>query len=597
MFKQTRSALAILLAAILILGVIAPGAFAESPPAAYITAVSGDVTVKKAGGSKTIPAFVNMPLGQGDYLATGQDGSLTIRIAKPESNRTLGPGSEATIKKLANGSSGNKFGIKLWEGSMWSSVSSLKNNDEDIVETPASKLEVKGTNFLVTVKADGTLSVAVASGLVTASVTGVPSGTSNSSSEEFLLAPTQQFMLDPNHPPKNLQNSVNIIDISQTIGQADAGILKAFLLSAPAIVGENEAFVQGLASSLEQGKQPAIQREGVASDLTIGSQDELQKYQANLRALIANVASTAISLDSKDSAGFLKLIEDVNKQIPGSDSDIDARDADRFDPAVGIDPAAAEAKEAEQARILALRQQQERVRAELEQQLLQKLQSSMEQILRKKDQLIAENKDVLSVLQQQAEQSYMSLLTPEELAKYKEDRNSLASKPATSPQLSTQAPSGPSGPSQPVPSVELIKQDTAGGLALKIQLKQFTGTKALYAAEFHFAVEGAVQADTTKGRLLNNQYFAASNSIDSLNNVASRSDLTATTETIYAATNFGDASAVSITDGTLATIPFTVSGSGTVRLIYVKIVDKTGADILELNSGSTGLPAAISVTR
>ncbi|MFC5530762.1 FecR domain-containing protein [Cohnella yongneupensis] len=594
MFKRTRLAVTLLLASILMISMVAPAVFAKSAPAAFITTVSGDVIVKKAGGSKPIPAFVNMPLEQGDFLSTGREGSLTIQIVEPESTRTLGPGSEATIKKLSQGALGKRLGIMLWKGSMWNSVHSLKSNEEDYVETPAAKLEVKGTNFLVTVKADGTLSVAVASGLVTASITGVQPGASNSSGGQLLLAPTQQLTVDPNHPPVNLQNSVSIIDITQTVTQADAGILKAFMLSAPAIFSENEAFLQGLASSLEQGKQPSIQREGIASDLTLGSSDELEQLKQNLNALISNVAASAIALDPEKSAELLKLIEDVNRQIPGTDSDVDIQDT-KFDPTVGVDPAAVNEKEKEQARLRSIQRQQEQERADLERRLLLQLHKTMDQLISKMNELSAGNKSVLDELQQQAEQTYMGSLTAEELARYKEDKVSIAAEQAATPSQSAPISSGPSGPSQPAPSVELIKQNTAEGLTLKIQLHQFTGTNAVYAAEYHFAVEGDIQADPTKGRLLNDQYFQTSNSVDTLRNIEGPSG--SPTEAIYAATSFGSASPVSISNGTMATIPFAVHGSGTIRLVYAKIVDQTGAVILELNSGSTALPAAISVTR
>ncbi|MNG35771.1 hypothetical protein D3C84_1225860 [compost metagenome] len=65
------------------------------------------------------------------------------------------------------------------------------------------------------------------------------------------------------------------------------------------------------------------------------------------------------------------------------------------------------------------------------------------------------------------------------------------------------------------------------------------------------------------------------------------------TETIYAATQFGTASDVAISDGVFATIPFKVTGSGTLKLFYVKIVDSTGKVILELTDAAAGLPPVI----
>jgi hypothetical protein len=74
--------------------------FAKTSRFAVITDVSGNVTVTKGGGFNPIPAFVNMPLNEGDSIYTGDDGSATLELADPESKRVIGANSNVTISEM-----------------------------------------------------------------------------------------------------------------------------------------------------------------------------------------------------------------------------------------------------------------------------------------------------------------------------------------------------------------------------------------------------------------------------------------------------------------------------------------------------------------
>ncbi|MFC0213767.1 FecR domain-containing protein [Paenibacillus chartarius] len=231
----------------------ASAAFAKTSRSALVSSVSGDVTVTKGGGSNPIPAYEGMPLNEGDTINTGSDGNVVVKIADPESERTIVPNSTITISELTDSAEGKKNGFKVWVGSMWNKVKSLATGNEDEVETPTATMGVRGTTYLVVSNPDGTLSVVVASGLVAAKVTGtqklvgsdttatpdpatqIQKSDSQTNSQTVLLAPTQQINLNPAAPPSNLINAVNIVDVSTIVKQADPAIIKAFIIDAPVI--------------------------------------------------------------------------------------------------------------------------------------------------------------------------------------------------------------------------------------------------------------------------------------------------------------------------------------------------------------------------
>ncbi len=580
-----------LVMSVLLLGSFGITANAATAQFARIISINGEATVKLAGGSKTIPAYSNMILKQGDEISTGDNGSLTLQVSLPESVRTIGPNSRATIAKLTLSDSGYQFGIKLWAGSMWSSVNSLKGSDADFVETPGSKLNVRGTNFLVIVNPDGSLSVSVASGLVAATL-----GSGSQIHTPVLVAPTQQLNVLPDDLPKRMQDALSIINVSDLARRTDPSILKAFIVSAPSIIEENNELLKDLQESLDKEVPPLIQRDGVLSDLSVASQNQLDAYNANLDQLVSIVAQAAVRLSPSDSAELSQLIESINELISGTVQDIRLDNDASLDPLAGIDPASVEDKQVEQDRLTALREEIERDRSRLESELADKLGASLVSIIDRQKRIIAANKTILEELQKTAENEYISTLSQEELAKYQKAKLQLNSPVNSAPISPT-----PESPSSPVSStgISLTKTNVSDdGFYLAINLKQFTGANSFYAAEFHFITDPLIEADTTTGRMLNDFFFNPENSADILKSVKGTVGQSSTvqTETIYAVTQFGVNTNVSIADGILAYVPFIARGSGTIKLSYVKIVNSTGTTILELNEGSTGLPPAIVIS-
>ncbi|MET1175129.1 FecR family protein [Paenibacillus amylolyticus] len=563
---------------------------------AYLTTVQGEVIVTRAGGIKSIPAFTNMKLYQGDRLITGDNGSATIKVSQPESERYVGQNSNAVISNLKQSASGSRFSIKLWAGSMWSSVSGLKESDEDYVETPGSKLHVRGTNFNVTVQSDGTLSMFVASGLVAVSSTDQPS-----SSVPFLVAPTQQIRLNPAALPDNVENALAVVDVAKTVGQVDPFILKAMIASSPSIIEENKNLEIQLKDSLDKKIQPVLQRDGIQSDLSIKNQENLVTYLENINRLMSNIAFESVRQDKINLNEMNAILMTTNQQINDPDRKIHLQNIGPLHPLGGLDPAAAQDKEKAQSHLETFQKDAEKKQLLLLSDFKARLGLSLQQILDNKRILDLANKSILEQLQSHVEMLYTAQLSPEELTIFKKNKQllkidnsgSASEQVVTTPNL----PSSPSSPSTPQVTLEQIK--TAQGFDLSIRLKNFTDSNAIYGTEFHFISDNAIEVISPEDRFLNNSFFAPVNSVDIVKTylgTVGNSSLTKK-ETIYAATQFGSASNTAISDGILATIPFSVSGNGTFKLFYVKIVDSTGKTILELNEPHAGLPTALTFTK
>jgi hypothetical protein len=560
---------------------------APKPVNSFIVSVSGEAYLQIGGGSQKIRAYANMPIYQGDTLLTGEQGNITFKVVKPESTRTIGPESRVTITALAQTKSGNKFGIKLWTGSIWNSVKTLNAADEDSIETSSAKIGVRGTNFLVIVLPDGTLYVSVASGLVTISVSGQPA---------LLLAPTEQLSMNPNALPGSLADSVSVINVSELVGQLDPAIVKAILNSSPAITEENKQFIQLLTSQLSVGTKLNIQRDDAQSDLFIETSDDLRRFTNNINGLLSNIASNVLRLNPTDSDELKQLIEEVNAKIPGTEQDIVVLDVLPLDLTAGIDPLDYSKKRMEQARLDSLKQQIQQEHAEAEQELKRRLGILLDQIVQNQNRITDTNAQVLTDRQKEADASYSSLLDPMELALFQANKlqlNGANSNTGLPPSSTT------SEEPEAIPTVTLSKSDTSSGFNLSINLNHFIGSKAFYAAEFHFISDNVIQSDNSSGRWLNNQYFSLSNSVDVFKSVSGTIgiDPATKTETIYAETNFGTNALTSIDSGSLATIPFNVTASGTIKLSYVKIVDRSGATLLEINDSSSNMPPAINYSR
>ncbi|MBY0010853.1 FecR domain-containing protein [Paenibacillus typhae] len=573
--------------------IFSPSVFAAETDSAYITSLSGEVKVKLAGGARTISAFRNMPISAGDQIITGDTGNVTLTVSKPESVRTIGPDARVTLSSRSSVSGSKHLSFKLWTGSMWSSENSAQAGEGPVVETPGSAIKAQGTNFLVTVEANGTMSVFVASGLVTASFAGQSSGAS------VLVAPTQQLQVNPVQLPKQIYNAINIVDISELAAAASPSILKAIITAAPDILAENKELAQKLQASISKNTQPVIQIDQVKSDIYLNSLDDLQAYTANINHLISNIAYEAVQASKISSAEMEQITASVNKQISGPAEPLRYTDVTPLQPLAGVNPSAIAAKHTEQERLDSYTKALEQKQLQLQSDYKAKLNTTVQQISDLAKALENANQSLLQELNNKAEQAYTAQLTPAEQAAFEKNKQTqIPQTPVTSTTPVTTVPEQPSKPATS-PEISISRSKTADGLSLGIHLKNFTGTNALYAAEFHFISEPSLKADNSGSRLLNNAYFDVKNSTDIVKTVTGTLENSSAkkTETIYAMTQFGVASNVEITDGNLAVIPFTVTGNGTVKLVYVKIVDSKGKTVLELSGDDAGLPPVITYSK
>ncbi|WP_181150950.1 FecR domain-containing protein [Paenibacillus sp. PCH8] len=602
MVKRIRTLTLFLALLVMITSSYSVSASTTANEGAYLTTVQGDVIVTRAGGIKSISAFANMKLYQGDRIITGDNGSVTIKVSHPESVRYVGKNSNAVISNLKQSVSGNKFSIKLWAGSMWSSISGLANADEDFVETPGSKLHVRGTNFYVTVQSDGTLSMFVASGLVAVSSANQPS-----SSVPFLVAPTQQIRINPAALPENMKNTLAVVDVANVVGQVDPFILKAMITSSPSIIEENKKLEIQLKDSLDKKIQPVLQRDGVQSDISIKNQENLITYLENINRLMSNITFESVQQDKVNLNEMNAILMTTNQQINDPDRKIRLQNIGSLHPLGGLDPATVQNKEKEQSRLETFQKDAEKQQLLLQSDFKAKLSLSLQQILDNKRILDFANKSILEQLQSHAEMLYTAQLSPEELTTFKKNKQllkidhsgSATEQVVTAPNLPS-SPSTPSTPNTPsTPEVTLEQINTVQGFNLSIRLKNFTGSNAIYGTEFHFLSDNAIEVIGPENRFLNTSFFVPANSVDIVKTYLGTVGNSSVTkkETIYAATQFGSASNTAISDGILATIPFSVSGDGTFKLFYVKIVDSTGKTILELNEPNAALPEALTFTK
>ncbi|MNW25172.1 hypothetical protein D3C74_19090 [compost metagenome] len=602
MIKKPRVLMLFLVISFLITGSYGVSAAAFESGGAYLASVKGEVSVTKAGGAQAIPAFDNMRLSQGDQIITGDNGSVTIKVKQPESERTLGRNSNATITKLSQSASGNTFSIKLWNGSMWSSVSSLGGTDQDIIETPGSTLRVKGTQLYLGIQSDGTLTVFVASGLVAASF-----NNDLSPAAPVLIAPTQQLNVNALSLPAQLQDAVSVVDVTKLANQADPVVLQAMISSAAAITAENNELRLQLQRSLGEQVQPALQRGGISSDISIKGQEDLDAYLMNINNLVSNIASEAVRLGKIQSNAMNEILNQVNREIPNVDQKIRLDHIQSINPLGGVDPGVAQQKEQELLRLEAFQIEAEQKQLRLQSEIKAKLGETMQQLLSIQQELNAANQSILEQLQSEAEKMYISQLSADQLASYQQNKQQLKNESSSSPSTqnantntNTTAPAIPDrSNSRVTPGITLVQEKTAQGFNLSIHLKRFTGSNAFYGTEFHFVSDNNIEVMNPDNRFLNESYFAPINSVDLVKSqigTVGGSEATKK-EIIYAATQFGNASNITISDGVLATIPFSVSGDGTLKLAYVKIVDKTGKVVLELTEANAGLPPVLTFTK
>ncbi|WP_438448616.1 FecR domain-containing protein [Gorillibacterium sp. sgz5001074] len=426
----------------LLVSVAAETAEAKSSRLAVITDVGGDATVQAAGASQAYDAYTNMGLNQGDLIVTGANSYVVLKIKDTDDELTIGADSEVYISELAKKGSGKSSKLKMWAGSVWSSVKKLVSDDDELqVETPTAVMAVQGTNYLVTVnpKTKET-SVIVASGVVrvdSSSVLADPESQQTMNTQEnryVLVYPAQQINLDKRDEVKDLRTKVEFIDMGSLVNQAPPKVLESIIKNKAEIDKENAEFLEKQKQQLEQNvHRPA------GSTLLIKDQSDLDKIGKNLDNLVGNLAKAAI--DEKKIQQ--KTIDEANKKIDDPLKKLDLSKVEQLDKTAGSDPELEKLKASQKAAADAekLRQQAEEQRRLLDMQA--RLEAVLKQIENEKKALDEANKKAQEELQRQAEAAYLQSLTEAEKAKFEESKKNLGNQTAN-PAPVTQTPTGTS---------------------------------------------------------------------------------------------------------------------------------------------------------
>lgn len=319
---------------------IVPTVQAKSSRAAIVTEITGDVSVRKAGGSKTFTAYKEMTLNQGDFIITGSNSSLTLKIADRNDEVTLGDNTEISITELLDSSEGKSSKFKMWAGATWAKVKSLvSSEDEYEIETPTAVMGVRGTQFLTTVDPHtGETSMVVAAGIVNTS-TSVPEPNGSQNTLGVNVYPSQQFSMNDRDQARDLRTQVGYADIKDIVNQLSPAVIEVLIKDYANISKENDEIKQRLLNNLQMGIEKPD-----GSILKLTSAEDLNKVAGNMNAFISNLAKAAMD------AGKLSqdAINRANELIADPAKKIDLNHVPPIDLTAGLDPEVEALKKSQQ---------------------------------------------------------------------------------------------------------------------------------------------------------------------------------------------------------------------------------------------------------
>lgn len=454
--KRVKTMLAVLLSFTLLFGLLSslaakPAQAKSSSRLAIVTEVGGTVTVQSAGASNAYDAYEGMSLNQGDYITTGSDSYAVLSIKDTDDQITIGAYAEVYISDLASSGSGKKSKLKMWAGSLWTSVKKLAGADEFEVETPTAVMGVRGTNVAFGVDPEtGETFAAVASGTVTAESTvgdDEEEGTSEGGGDKTLLSPSQQYQQTTNKKSKNAEDNVSTVDIEALVSRISSRIVQAMVESSNAINEENDEYIQQQEEALDKGEDNTTTRDGATSSLKAKSKEELQKLKQNFQNIVGNVVNTAITTGVVDATKILEVIDKTNESAP-DDKKLDLNNVKPLDKTAGLDPELEAKKQAERERV-----EQER-KAKLEQQkqeldkLLKELEAALNKLKEEQKRLEAERKAAEQAAKDKAAAELAAKLSAEEKARFEADKKAADQKKAEQ----AAASASPSATPTPTPS-------------------------------------------------------------------------------------------------------------------------------------------------
>lgn len=416
---------------------------AKSTRLAIVSDVGGTVNVKSAGGSKSYEAYTDMALNEGDYITTEDDSYLVIKIKDTEDELTIGANAEVYVSDLAAKGSGKKSKLKMWAGSLWTSVKKLAGVDEFEVETPTAVMGVRGTNVLTQVDpVTGRTSISVISGSVrTQSNTGSVAG-----GQTAIIYPSQQFGLDSYDEPGDLNTMIGMINPSELIQNISPQIIEAIVRSLAYVNQEHDEFVRQKQEELE-GKRDKDEN----SSMQIQDADDLAKVFKNLNNLLGNIVKAAIKNNTVIEDEIRKVINSANKEEEDPIRRLYLDDVKPLDQTAGVDPEKERKRLAELERLEKLKEEKRKKDQDAADSVKQKLQDTLNKLEQEKKRIQQENEKNLKAQKEKALQVYLDGLTAEERQKFLEaqQKNEPKPTPAATPTPNNTDSGSPSRPPAP----------------------------------------------------------------------------------------------------------------------------------------------------
>lgn len=596
MFRPAKIAL-ISVVFMLCINLLAGPAYADSSARAVVLLeVKGEVAVRKAGGFRSFPAYADMRLGQGDRIVTGAGASVVFRTEDRGDEVTLGENADLSVSALAKQGEQVITLFHMQAGSAFAQVTPRKSeSDRFEISTLGGVMSAKGTNFaLYTNPFTGRTTMVVASGIVRAStVSAAEEEEARKSLQEnktVLVYPAQQINLDSRTQVSDLRTRVDNANIGEIVKQTPPKVIESIVKSAAEIRSENEEMKRKLQESLGQSIPDA--------NLKINDQAELDKVGKNFDNFLGNIAKEAIDAKKIEQ----KIIDEANKKIDDPMKKIDLTKVEQIDRTVGLDPEVERAKQA-------ATETQSRF-AEEQRQLLEnqrRLAALLEKIEADKKANDEANKRAAQEAADRAAEQLKARLDEAARKAFEESQKKNAASAGSSQTAGGTGSPAPSAPSTstPVtpplskPEIRLAPAAVDGNTVfVRIYLKDFTGSKSIYAVQVHLLYDTGKLAYEGNGavpRSGETVFGSKAGSVEILKQAAGASK----TELVYAASNAisGDNFAVS-GEKLLVEVPLSLkiadAGGLSVSMIYFKIVDKDGNTILD-GSGLLADPASVPV--
>jgi len=139
---------------VLVIGACGWIPLAEAADTGVIKTLQGAVTVERGG--RALVAELGLPIAEADVIVTGRDGAVGITF-EDNSLLSLGPDSRLIVERFKFDSTTHEgaFESSLRQGRLAVVSGKIAKHKQDAmkVRTPSSILGVRGTEFLVEVKA------------------------------------------------------------------------------------------------------------------------------------------------------------------------------------------------------------------------------------------------------------------------------------------------------------------------------------------------------------------------------------------------------------------------------------------------------------